>query len=224
MEEERAVPADLLGPVGFRDGRTVRSGVDRLVLGGKYLLGWHYCFYLWIDVVRCKRRWSEKGGGERGMGWGCGVRGYGREGQRLFMSSRSGGMSKRVGDAGLLPFAVRSIRGCRIWVRPLAPRRRLAARFAWEFGSVISAQSSRPDRELPHVLIHEACAHPSTPFRIPNSTPPRTGHPQPDPSDYDPHQTEDATLPVPTPEHTLNKRRWAPLTIVADRPETRRST
>lgn len=80
------------------------------------------------------------------------------------------------------------------------------------------------DRELPHVLIHEACAHPSTPFRIPNSTPPRTGHPQPDPSDYDRHQIEDATLLVPTPEHTLNKRRWAPLTIVADRPETRRST
>ena len=80
------------------------------------------------------------------------------------------------------------------------------------------------DRELPHVLIHEACAHPSTLFRIPNSTPPRTGHPQPDPSDYDPHQIEDATLPVPTPEHTLNNRQWTPPTFIADRPETHRST
>ena len=81
LEEERAVPADLLGAVGFRDGRTVRGGVDRLVLGGKYLLGWHYCFSLWVDVVRCKRRWSERRGRERGMGWGVGCENMGGKGK-----------------------------------------------------------------------------------------------------------------------------------------------
>ena len=81
LEEERAVPADLLSTVGFCDGRTVGGGVDRLVLGGKYLLGRHYCLSFWVDGVRCKGRRSEERGRERGMGWGMGCEDMGGKGK-----------------------------------------------------------------------------------------------------------------------------------------------